>query len=586
MPAEGWNVPQEELETLARAIGLPMVGGSWPAARHKARVQQFQQILDGGRPDGWDGPRRGNAPPSTALPARPTPVVAATHVSGGVGGGSDGGGNDDDDDDDEEDTARCKEMFGMASQQPWSNSQRSGIALDEHLSATQPFEDSQSYSQGYSQEVDGDDNGDDRAAADTQRLSQASNAETLPYDLSQSLSQRLSDVEDDEDEDGGTRSPILGDDVSDDDELFGPRASQSLSPSPPPKPPRLPTPIPVHGHTAARSPSIDRAGSDTPTSAPGTRSPPLSADDRADDPMPGQPLKRTDSNGAKAATAALGPRGPFALAAAAAARARSRSASRSPSVAASPTPPMMKPCAVKADSATANPAAKPKPGARQASGRAKTKVAAAASVADVSSASSTTGISASEPSATSNQGTLDNFLVRKRKPLTQPPPGSRLQDGVGPVRSASGQTDTPPPQGAGSGDVPVTLGGGSPNTHGAGGLDIGLRMPAESLPGAAVLNSAAAATSQGSTSSQGKIALPGSSGHADSHDGGVSNARGGRPRNVTKAVGFKAPRRLSEVQQVQQLLQQQQARMNHGCSSTANESTTSSAKRPRRSSRR
>ena len=582
MPADGWNVPQEELETLARAIGLPAVGGSWPAARHKARVQQFQLILDGGRPDGWDGIRGVNAP-SPVLPARPAAAVAATHAE--VDG-------DDDDEDDEEDTARCKEMFGMASQQPWSNSQRSGTALDEQLSATQPFEDSQSYSQGYSQgysqELDGDDNGDERAAADTQRLSQASTAETLPYEMSQSLSQRLSDVEDeDEDEDGGTRSPILGDDVSDDDELFGPRASQSLSPSPPPKPPRLPTPIPVHGHTAARSPSVGRASSDTPASAPGTRSPPLSGD-RADDPTPGRPLQRIDSNGAKAATAALGPRGPFALAAAAAARARSHSASRSPSVGASPTPPVMKPCPVKAVSSNANPAAKPKPAARRASGRAKTKVAGAASDADVSAASSTTGTSASEPSATSNQGTLDSFLVRKRKPLAQPPPGSRLQDAVGLVRSASGQTDTPPPQGAGSEDVPAILGGGASNTHGDGGLSMGLRMPEMVLPVAAALDSAAAATSQGSTGSQVKIAVPGSSSQAKSNGGCVSNARGGRQRNTTKAVGFRAPRRLSEVQQVQQLPQQQQARVvDPRCSSTGDDTAPSPpTKRPRRSARR
>ena len=56
-------MPQEELETLARAIGLPVVGGSWPAARHKARVLQFQQILDGERPAGWDGPHSVGAPP-------------------------------------------------------------------------------------------------------------------------------------------------------------------------------------------------------------------------------------------------------------------------------------------------------------------------------------------------------------------------------------------------------------------------------------------------------------------------------------------------------------------------------------------
>eukprot|EP01043_Picozoa_sp_COSAG02_P040354 COSAG02_NODE_3260_length_7078_cov_6.096432_1_plen_525_part_00 len=524
-------MPQEELETLARAIGLPAVGGSWPAARHKARVIQFQQILDGGKPAGWDGPHGVVSPSLTA--ARPAAAVAATHAE--VDG-------DDDDEDDEEDTARCKEMFGMASQQqPWSNSQQSGTSLDEQLSATQPFEDSQSYSQGYSQELDGDDEGEEHAA-DTQQLSQASNAETLPYEMSQSLSQRMSDVEDeDEDEDGGTRSPILGDDVSDDDELFGPRASQSLSPSPPPKPPRLPTPIPVHGHTAARSPSVGRSGSDTPMSAPGTRSPPSSAEDRNKDPTPAQPLQRNDSNGAKAATAALGPRGPFALAAAAAARVRSRSASRSPSVGTSPTPPVVKPCPIKADVSGAGPAAKSKtkPAARRASGRSKAKLAA--SNLAVSDADGATGNNApsepSAPSSASNQWTLDNFLFRKRKPAAQPPAGSRLQAAVGAVRNG-GRSDTPPPQGADSGGVTAAAAAPAP---------------------------VAAATSPSTKRSR-----------------TTTVARGGQSRKVAKPVGFKVPRRLSEVQQLQQ------ARIDPRCSSSRDDgvATSPATKRPRRSARR
>eukprot|EP01044_Picomonas_judraskeda_P013851 COSAG03_NODE_2139_length_3085_cov_4.380107_4_plen_395_part_00 len=380
-------MPQQELETLARAIGLPGVGGSWPAARHKARVEQFQLILDGGRPDGWDGPR-GVAPSSRPAPPRPAAAVAATHA--GVDG-------DDDDEEDEEDTARCKEMFGVASQQPWSASQQSGTSLDEHLSATQPFEDSQSYSQGYSQgysqDLDGEDNSDERTA-DSQHLSQASNAETLPYEMSQSLSQQFSDMEDeDEDEDSGTRSPILGDEISSDDELFGQRGSQSLSPSPSSRPPRRRTPMPVHGHTAPMSPSDHNSmGSDTPASVRTTSSPPMSADERSKDSTSEQPLQRSDSNGAKAATAALGPRGPFALAAAAAARARTRSASRSPSIGASPTPPIVKPCPLKATGSTnkLSTKAKPKSAAKRASGRSKMKAAPSSTVAAVEAKSSET----------------------------------------------------------------------------------------------------------------------------------------------------------------------------------------------------
>jgi hypothetical protein len=347
MPAEGWNVPQDELETLARAIGLPAVPGSWPAARHKARVAQFQTLLDGGRPDGWDGSDIGAGAAASGAGRAPAGRSAAAAAAAHAEDGEDE--DEDEDEDDEEDTARCKQMFGMASQRPsWSSSQQSASSLDEHLSATQPFEDSQSYSQGYSQ-----DDEDEDGTAGSQRLSQASNADTLPYEMSQSLSQRLSDVEDDdddddddddEDDDDGAGSPILGDDVSDDDELFGAVVSQSLSPSPPPHPPRIPTPIPGG---SASSPPVCRLGSDTPSSAPATSSPPGSADagDGAESlPTPAQRLRRKDSAGAKAATAALGPRGPFALAAAAAMRARSRSGSRSPSLGAggSPPPPVVR----------------------------------------------------------------------------------------------------------------------------------------------------------------------------------------------------------------------------------------------------
>lgn len=543
-------MPQEELETLARAIGLPVVGGSWPAARHKARVLQFQQILDGERPAGWDGLHSVGAPPLPA--ARPGAAVAATIAA--VDG-------DDDDEDDEEDTARCKEMFGMASQQPWSHSQQSGTSLDEQLSATQPFEDSQSYSQGYSQELDGDDDGDEHSA-DTQQLSQASNAETLPYEMSQSLSQRLSDVED-EDEDGGTMSPILGDDVSD-DELFGPRASQSLSPSPPPKPPRLPTPIPVHGHTATRSPSVGRSGSDTPMSGPGTRSPPSSAENRDKDLMRPQPLQRNDSNSAKAATAAVGPRGPFALAAAAAARARNRSASRSPSGGKSPTPAVVKPCPIKADGSNAGPAAKSrtKPGARRASASSQPKIAAATGAAsDVdSSAGNTASCDPSAPASASNQGTLDNFLVRKRKPAAQPPLGSRLQATVGTVRSG-GQPDTPPPQGTYPGGVTAATDGGTAGSQ-MGDLTIGSRAPA-------VHPAAAAATAKAATSPSTK------------RNRSTTVARGGQSRKAAKLVGFKAPRRLSEVQQLEQTGVQPRY-----TSSGDGVATSPATKRRRRSARR
>ena len=55
MPVDAWNVPMRELELLAAAIGLPAVGGSWPAQRHRLRVEQLQTLVDGGRPAGWAG---------------------------------------------------------------------------------------------------------------------------------------------------------------------------------------------------------------------------------------------------------------------------------------------------------------------------------------------------------------------------------------------------------------------------------------------------------------------------------------------------------------------------------------------------
>lgn len=461
----------------------------------------------------------------------------------------------------------------MASQQPWSTSQQSSVSLDEQLSATQPFEDSQSYSQGYSQDSDGD-NDDDECAADTKVLSQASNAETVPYEMSQSLSQRLSDVEeDDEDEDSGPNSPILGDDVSDDDAVLRRRASQSLSPSPPPKAPWRRTPIPAHGYTTARSPSACRSGSDTPASAPGTSSPPLSADSSANDPTPVRQLHRKDSNGAKAATAALGPRGPFALAAAAAARARSRGVSQSPSVGTSPV--VVKPCAIKAGSRTAKPAVKPKskPAPRRVSSRSKQKTAAgagAASETESSVTNSTADSSSFTPSVVSSasaQGTLDNFLVRKKKPPGQPPLGSRLlQPSVetGIMQGAASQPDTPPPQ---STEVDGGQSGDGASTSGSEAL-------------AAAITGTLAATNPATkrTRDETTVRSPALKSSKVARSGVAAVAANGRSRKTAKAAclqgGYKAPRRLSEVQQLQQLQPQQHIQTVSGCAETMPKTTS------------